>query len=101
MGLDNPLHIAVLALGLVFALRARRLPELGQALRAAVQGFTQSLRGEKVARPSARAPRTIIVEQPAPSTTAIEHQAAAYILLPAETAPAHPDHVPDGVRRLR
>lgn len=95
MGLDNPLHIAVLVLVLVFVFRARRLPELAKALRAAVQGFTQSLRGEK-------APRPIIVEQRPPTATAVENQATAYILLPvAETAPAHSDHLPDGVRRLR
>jgi len=95
MGLDNPLHIAVLVLVLVFVFRARRPPELGKALRAALQGFTQSLRGEKV-------PRPIIAEQRAPSATAVEHQATAYILVPvAEPAAAHSDHVPDGVRRLR
>jgi Sec-independent protein translocase protein TatA len=95
MGLDNPLHIAVLVFVLVFVFRARRLPELGNALRAAVQGFTQSLRGEKP-------PRPIIVEQRPPAATALETQATAYILVPvAEPGTAHPDHVPDGVRRLR
>jgi Sec-independent protein translocase protein TatA len=102
MGLDNPLHIAVLALVLVFVFRARRLPELGQALRAAMQGFTHSLRGEKPAHASEKPPRQIVVEQHAPSATAVGRQATAYILVPvAEPAPAHPDHVPDGARRPR
>lgn len=95
MGLDNPLHIAVLVLVLVFVFRARRLPELGQALRAGVKGFTQSLSGEK-------APRPIIVEQRPSSAPPAENQATAYILLPvAEPAPAHSDHVPDDARHLR
>jgi Sec-independent protein translocase protein TatA len=95
MGLDNPLHIAVLVLVLVFVFRARRLPELGKALRAAVQGFTKSLGGEK-------APRQIIVEQRPPSATTLENQTTAYILLPvSEPARAHSEHVPDDVRRLR
>jgi Sec-independent protein translocase protein TatA len=101
MGLDNPLHIAVLALVLLFAFRARRLPELGQALRAAVQGFTQSLRGEKVEHPIEKAPRPIIVEQRAPSATAVEHQATTYILVPVAEPAAHRDHGPDGAHRLR
>jgi Sec-independent protein translocase protein TatA len=102
MGLDNPLHIAVLALVLVFVFRAGRLPELARALRAAVQGFTQSLRGEKAAHLNERAPRPIVVEQRAPTATAVGHQPAAYILVPvAEPAPTHPDHVPDVDHRLR
>lgn len=102
MGLDNPLHIAVLVLVLVFVFKARRLPELAQALRAAVQGFTQSLRDEKLADANEKAPRQMVVEQHAPSATAVEHHATAYILVPvAEPAPAHPDHVPDGAHRLR
>jgi Sec-independent protein translocase protein TatA len=93
MGLDNPLHIAVLALVLVYVFRARRLPELAKALRAAMTGFGESL-GDK------SAPRSVIVQQglgSAPtveSAPAVDDRASAYIIVGVVTAaPAPAQHV--------
>jgi sec-independent protein translocase protein TatA len=43
MGLDNPLHIAVLALLLLLVFGARRLPELGRSLGTGLREFKGSL----------------------------------------------------------
>ncbi len=43
MGLDNPLHIAILALILLLVFGARRLPELGRSLGSGIKEFKGSL----------------------------------------------------------
>jgi len=46
MGLDNPLHIAVLLILLLIVFGAKRLPEMGQSLGSGLRGFKRSLSGE-------------------------------------------------------
>jgi sec-independent protein translocase protein TatA len=46
MGLDNPLHIAVLLLILLMVFGAKRLPELGRSLGTGMRGFKESISGE-------------------------------------------------------
>ena len=46
MGLDNPLHIAVLLILLLLVFGAKRLPEMGQSLGSGLRGFKRSLSGE-------------------------------------------------------
>ncbi len=43
MGLENPLHIAVLALIVLLVFGARRLPELGRSLGSGIREFKGSL----------------------------------------------------------
>jgi sec-independent protein translocase protein TatA len=67
MGLDNPIHLAVLLVILLMVFGAKRLPEMGRSLGAGLRGFKESITGD-LATP------TLIEEQsPAtrdPSTTA-------------------------------
>jgi sec-independent protein translocase protein TatA len=60
MGLDNPLHIAVLALLLLLVFGARRLPELGRSLGSGIKEFKGSL------EPGRDAPAQPL-EKPAPA----------------------------------
>jgi sec-independent protein translocase protein TatA len=46
MGLDNPVHIAILLVILLLVFGAKRLPELGQSLGAGLRGFKDSISGE-------------------------------------------------------
>lgn len=46
MGLDNPLHIAVLLLIILLVFGAKRLPELGRSLGGGMREFKQSVTGE-------------------------------------------------------
>lgn len=58
IGLDNPLHIAVLLLILLLIFGAKRLPELGRSLGAGMRGFKESISGEANAEPAAEIPTT-------------------------------------------
>jgi sec-independent protein translocase protein TatA len=46
VGLDNPLHIALLLLVLLLIFGAKRLPELGRSLGSGLRGFKESVSGE-------------------------------------------------------
>jgi sec-independent protein translocase protein TatA len=46
MGLDNPLHIAVLLVILLLVFGAKRLPELGRSLGTGMRSFKESITGE-------------------------------------------------------
>jgi sec-independent protein translocase protein TatA len=46
MGLDNPLHIAILVVILLLVFGARRLPEIGRSLGGGMREFKDSISGE-------------------------------------------------------
>lgn len=46
IGLDNPLHIAILLLVVLLVFGAKRLPEVGRSLGAGIRGFKESVTGE-------------------------------------------------------
>lgn len=46
MGLENPLHIAILVVILLLVFGARRLPEIGRSLGSGMREFKQSISGE-------------------------------------------------------
>ena len=46
MGLDNPVHIALIALVLLLLFGAKRLPEIGKSLGGGIREFKGSLTGE-------------------------------------------------------
>lgn len=49
IGLDNPLHIAILLAVLLLVFGAKRLPEMGRSLGAGLRGFKESVSGEQSA----------------------------------------------------
>jgi sec-independent protein translocase protein TatA len=52
MGLENPLHLAFLAILLLLVFGAKRLPEMGRSLGAGMRGFRESISGEASSPPS-------------------------------------------------
>jgi sec-independent protein translocase protein TatA len=46
IGLDNPLHIALLLFILLLIFGAKRLPEMGRSLGSGLRGFKESISGE-------------------------------------------------------
>jgi sec-independent protein translocase protein TatA len=46
IGLDNPLHIAILLVVVMLVFGAKRLPEMGRSLGSGLRGFKESLSGE-------------------------------------------------------
>jgi sec-independent protein translocase protein TatA len=47
LGLENPLHIAILLVVVMLLFGAKRLPELGRSLGSGLRGFKQSVTGEE------------------------------------------------------
>ena len=62
MGLDNPLHIAVLVVILLLVFGAKRLPEIGRSLGSGMREFKQSITGES----TPEQPTLPAASQPAP-----------------------------------
>ncbi len=46
MGLDNPLHIAILLMVVLLVFGAKRLPEMGRSLGSGLRGFKDAVSGE-------------------------------------------------------
>jgi sec-independent protein translocase protein TatA len=45
LGLDNPVHLAIVLLVVVLLFGAKRLPELGRSLGGGIRGFKDSITG--------------------------------------------------------
>ncbi len=79
MGLDNPLHIAIILVVVLLLFGARRLPEMGRSLGRGMREFKEEITGEAkheratlaaatpTATPQPAAPAPAIA-QPAPTT---------------------------------
>ena len=46
VGLDNPLHIAMILVVLLLVFGAKRLPDMGKSMGAGLRGFKDSLSGD-------------------------------------------------------
>jgi sec-independent protein translocase protein TatA len=51
MGLENPLHIALILVIVLLVFGAKRLPEMGRSLGSGMRGFRDSLSGETGSSP--------------------------------------------------
>ncbi len=76
MGLDNPLHIAVLVVILLLVFGAKRLPEIGRSLGSGMREFKDSVSGDS--KP----------QQPALTQTAQQQPQPVQPAPPATEAPA-------------
>ncbi|MBV8941331.1 MAG: twin-arginine translocase TatA/TatE family subunit [Solirubrobacterales bacterium] len=56
VGLDNPLHLAILLAVLLLIFGAKRLPELGRSLGAGMRGFKEAVTGESNSQPATELP---------------------------------------------
>ena len=87
MGLDNPLHIAVLVVILLLVFGAKRLPELGRSLGSGMREFKDSVTGHS----TPEQPTLPAAAQPAPPAQAQPQAAPVPVAQPAPTvAPAPP-----------
>ncbi|HEV2973610.1 MAG TPA: twin-arginine translocase TatA/TatE family subunit [Solirubrobacteraceae bacterium] len=78
MGLENPLHIAVLVVLVLLVFGAKRLPEIGRSLGTGMREFKQSVTGESAS------PTTTL---PAPEQQAPQAPVAQPAQAPAQPAP--------------
>ena len=56
VGLENPLHLAILLLIVLLIFGAKRLPEMGRSLGAGMRGFKESITGEAKPEPPTELP---------------------------------------------
>lgn len=86
MGLDNPLHIAILVVLLLLVFGAKRLPEMGRSIGAGMREFKDSISGDS----TPTLPQT--TQQPQAPTQPIPQASVAAPAPPADTAnpPAAP-----------
>ena len=52
MGLDNPLHIAIILIVVLLVFGAKRLPELGKSMGEGLRGFKESVSADNHGQPS-------------------------------------------------
>jgi sec-independent protein translocase protein TatA len=58
IGLENPLHIAMILVVVLLVFGAKRLPEMGKSLGEGLRGFKQSVSGETPSQLTAETART-------------------------------------------
>jgi len=52
IGLENPLHIAIVLVVVMLVFGAKRLPEMGRSLGSGLRGFKDSIAGEAPEKPA-------------------------------------------------
>lgn len=77
MGLDNPVHLALLVVVLLLLFGAKRLPEIGRSLGSGMREFKQSISGEHPGQnpnqqPSQQQPTLPVAPPQAPAQTAAQ-----------------------------
>jgi sec-independent protein translocase protein TatA len=84
MGLDNPIHIAILLLVVLLVFGAKRLPELGHSLGSGMRGFKDAIAGvpiagvpDQPAQLSAAEQTVAVAPAPAPLVSVVEPPQAA------------------------
>lgn len=87
MGLDNPLHIAVLVVLLLLLFGARRLPEIGRSLGSGMREFKEAVTGETGAKGAAAPALTQAAQQPQAAQPQVAATQPAAAQTPAAPAP--------------
>ncbi len=90
MGLDNPLHIAILVVILLLVFGAKRLPEMGRSIGTGMREFKDSISGDSstpaLTQPTQQQPQAQPVAAQAPTP------AQAPVTAPPAAAPVEPSH---------
>jgi sec-independent protein translocase protein TatA len=66
MGLDNPVHLALLVVLLLLVFGAKRIPEIGRSLGGGLREFKQSINGEHPAQNHDQKQPTLSAAAPPP-----------------------------------
>ena len=69
MGLENPLHIAIVLIVVLMVFGAKRLPEMGKGLGEGMRGFKSALSGESHSEPEANMQQLSAAPPQAATTT--------------------------------
>jgi sec-independent protein translocase protein TatA len=78
MGLENPLHIAIVLVVVLMVFGAKRLPDMGKGLGEGMRGFKSALSGESPEEPGRGLQLTAAAEEPpAPAVGDTERRVAS------------------------
>src|SRR6266550_2568291 len=95
MGLDNPLHIAVLVVILLLVFGAKRLPELGRSLGSGMREFKDSITGSSTPeQPTLPAATQQPVQPPAQAQPQAQPAPPQAQPAPPQAQPAPPQQTP-------
>ena|SRR5213595_4099136 len=96
MGLDNPLHIAVLVVILLLVFGAKRLPELGRSLGSGMREFKDSITGSSSTpeQPTLPAATQQPVQPPAQAQPQAQPAPPQAQPAPPQAQPAPPQQTP-------
>jgi sec-independent protein translocase protein TatA len=101
MGLDNPLHIAILLIVLLVVFGAKRLPEMGRSIGSGMREFKDSISGDTPAltqhtqaQPQAPA-QPVATQAPAPVPVAVAAQPPAQQASAQQAAQAFGETAPE------
>jgi sec-independent protein translocase protein TatA len=89
VGLDNPLHIAMVLVVVLLVFGAKRLPEMGRSLGEGLRGFKDSVSGEVKSDPEPQRPQ-LVAAVPAPAQPSTADAAQIEAQAPAEREPIGP-----------
>jgi sec-independent protein translocase protein TatA len=63
MGLENPIHLAIIAMIALLVFGAKRLPDMGRSLGSGMRGFKEALTGDEqptaIATPAVETPLAV------------------------------------------
>jgi sec-independent protein translocase protein TatA len=68
MGLENPIHLAIVAIIVLMLFGAKRLPDMGRSLGSGMRGFKEALSGDE---------QHTALAEPALATIPVERDATA------------------------
>ena len=81
VGLDNPLHIALVLIVVLMVFGAKRLPEMGKSMGQGLRGFKDSLQGND---PAEDAAPMLTAAVPAPAAAPVATPVAVPVAAPVE-----------------
>jgi sec-independent protein translocase protein TatA len=85
MGLDNPIHLALLLMIMLLVFGAKRLPEMGRSLGDGLRGFKEAV--------NPQAPTPVSTEAPVPTAAHVLAASAAPATV-EEPVSSHADRAP-------
>jgi sec-independent protein translocase protein TatA len=91
LGLDNPLHIAIVLIVVLMVFGAKRLPEMGKSMGEGLRGFKSAVTADSTHAGLTEAVPTPVVPTPAVPTPAVPTPA---VPTPAVRAPVAAERIP-------
>jgi sec-independent protein translocase protein TatA len=76
MGLENPLHIAIILVVVLIVFGAKKLPEMGKGLGEGMRGFKSAISGESREEPTPLEQLPAAEEQPLATSSDTERRVA-------------------------